>query len=259
MNGEVAQMSQIVISARKALCTGRDLSYRLDGYVLSIRFIFFPRERNVKKVGEADSVSGWFSQCRELGLEDIKFMIPTAVKDRSILGFSNASQGYVLCFWRDGAASCFFPRWTFDRERRGWNVVYQEQEWKNPPEGKPSFVNRTEEFKQVLLDIEKLANEIDAENFAGIFHKAYEMLCGDSPAAGILDSLDVPDAFSGLYAAVNEADVFGAMGSWNDSPPYCAHQKGLDREYEALSDRLLELLRYQLMYAANECWNKGDI
>ena len=138
-------------------------------------------------------------------------------------------------------------------------MVYQEQGWKNPPEGKPSFANRTEEFKQVLLDIEKLANEIDAENFAGIFHRAYEILCDDSLEYETMVSPDVPDHFRGLYAAVNEADVFGAMGSWNDSPLYCAHQKGLDREYETLSDRLLELLRYQLMYAANECWNKADI
>jgi len=47
------------------------------------------------------------------------------------------------------------------------------------------------------------------------------------------------------------------MGSWNDSPLYYAHQKGLDKEYNELSNELLVQLRYHLMYVANECWKRN--
>lgn len=38
-----------------------------------------------------------------------------------------------------------------------------------------------------------------------------------------------------MFEAASIADVFGAMGSWNDSPPIYGSQKGLDKEYETLS------------------------
>ncbi|WP_011991675.1 hypothetical protein [Campylobacter curvus] len=42
------------------------------------------------------------------------------------------------------------------------------------------------------------------------------------------------------------------MGSWNDSPPYMAQQKGLGKEYDELSDELLCQNRLALLYAINE-------
>lgn len=54
------------------------------------------------------------------------------------------------------------------------------------------------------------------------------------------------------------ADVFGAMGSWNDGPPYCAHLKGLDNEYEGLSNELLRQSRLAVLYAVNEDRNAGN-
>ena len=66
----------------------------------------------------------------------------------------------------------------------------------------------------------------------------------------------LPNDFKSIYYAADKADVFGAMGSWNDSPPYYAHYKGLDKEYNDLSNRLLVQLRYHLMYVTNECWKR---
>ena len=61
-----------------------------------------------------------------------------------------------------------------------------------------------------------------------------------------------------LAMLANRSDVFGAMGSWNDSPPCYAHEMGLDKEYNSLSDRLLQQIRYHLMYVTNECWKKTE-
>ena len=125
--------------------------------------------------------------------------------------------------------------------------------WKDAPKGKPSFENRTEEFKQVLLNIEDLAKRIGFKNFASIFHKAYEALCDNLYGEDPVLPINLSEEFRGIYLSVMMADVFGAMESWNDSPPYYAHEEGLDKEYNELSDQLLEQLRYNLMYVVNEC------
>lgn len=62
----------------------------------------------------------------------------------------------------------------------------------------------------------------------------------------------IPQKYLPLFYAADTADVFGAMGSWNDSPPYLAHEKGLDTEYEELSARLLKNIRLAVLYAVNE-------
>ena len=42
------------------------------------------------------------------------------------------------------------------------------------------------------------------------------------------------------------------MGSWNDSPPYYAHKKGLESEYDSLTEELLTQIRLALLYSVNE-------
>ena len=55
-----------------------------------------------------------------------------------------------------------------------------------------------------------------------------------------------------LSEAASTADVLGVMGSWNDSPAYMAHEKGMDNEYESLSGELLKQIRLATLYAINE-------
>lgn len=38
------------------------------------------------------------------------------------------------------------------------------------------------------------------------------------------------------------------------NPPYYAQEKGLQKEYNSLSNKLLEQLRYNLLYVVNEGW-----
>ncbi len=54
------------------------------------------------------------------------------------------------------------------------------------------------------------------------------------------------------YSAAAKADVFGAMGSWNDSPPYMAREKGLSENYKLLSDELFIQIQKALLFAVNE-------
>ncbi|MCQ4823035.1 hypothetical protein, partial [Eubacterium callanderi] len=62
----------------------------------------------------------------------------------------------------------------------------------------------------------------------------------------------LPNDHLRVFEAASRADVFGAMGSLNDSPPWAAHEKGLEQEYETLSAELLKQIRFGLLYAINE-------
>ena len=257
MNGEIEQMSNIVISARKALCENGDFEFVPSQFILEIKFIFAPKLLAWGAL-EVDSAQKWFDICKRRGLDDIKFIIPTA-SDRLLVGFSNTSQGSIVCFWKKGKASCFSPWWEFDRKRNGWRVIYREQARIKLQEGKTAFIDRTDQLKNVLSDIERFAKDIGFPYFADAFHSAHDALCDFSQIADHHVPEQVPDEFKGIYYAVEKADVFGAMGSWTDSPPYYAHKMGLDKEYNELSDRLLKQLRYHLMYVVNECWRKNGL
>lgn len=257
MNGEIEQMSNIVISARKAIYENKEIDFVPREFILSIKFVFL-RKLFALKAHKVDSVQKWFDICKKQGLYDMKFIIPTTTNHRHLLGFSNTSRGVIVCFWQNGKVTCFSPAWEFDSRRNGWNVVYREQPEIGIRKKETTFADRTEEFKKILSDIGKFAIDMGFQYFSDVFHRAYEALCDDSLIDPNLVPAQVPDKFKGIYYAVETADVFGAMGSWNDSPPCYAHEMGMDKEYNELSDRLLQQIRYHLMYIVNECWQGID-
>ena len=175
---------------------------------------------------------------------------------RHLLGFANTSQGALVCFWKNGKASYFVPVWDFDSKRNGWNICYREQRNVTISKDVFSYSNKIEEFKYVLIDIGSFAEKIGFPYFSDVFHKAYEGLHDFAKIDEYNVPEHIPNELKGIYYAVETADVFGAMGSWNDSPPCYAHEMGLDKEYNSLSDRLLQQIRYHLMYVTNECWKK---
>ena len=94
MNGEVAQICDIAIYARHALKTKNKISYKPSKYENKIEFLF---TENFK----AKDVNEWYEHCIEKGLEDIKLSMPIAVKDPSLLAFSNTSQAGLVCYFKD--------------------------------------------------------------------------------------------------------------------------------------------------------------
>lgn len=255
MNGEIQQASDIVISARKSLYENKEIDFTPRKHVLSIQFVFAPRL--FRKPITAHSVCKWFNICLQRGLKDIKFIIPSNRANRHLLGFANTSQSAIICFWEKASISRFYPTWEFDREKAGWRVRYTEQYMnKNTIIENLHFSDRTDEFKKTLLDIEKFAKEIEQPFFSDIFYSAYASLCDVENIDDANIPQQLPHDLKAIYFAVDKADVFGAMGSWNDSPPCYADKKGLGKEYNELSNQLLVQLRYHLMYVANESWTR---
>ena len=256
MTGEMYQIASIVAAAKMAMQTDKRIKFTPTKYENSIRFIFLPKKEFLRtKNYTAQNVSEWFEQLKKNGVQDIKLLCPYAVKDRHFLGFSNTTESLILCFFKKGKVTYFRADWQFDSVQKQWNILYSEHEWENPPSEKPHFENNIDSFRKVLLDIQKLAVQIECENFAHVFESAIRLLDGGNEYLDKKYGLElpqIPNQNLQIFEAASEADVFGAMGSWNDSPPYMAHEKGLDKEYETLSAELLKNVRLAILYAVNE-------
>lgn len=247
------QICYITAAARKALKEKSALTYTPLKYENRIEFQFLPEKKLLStKKYKAENVPAWYDHCLKKGLQDLKFLVPISVKERSILGFSNTTQTYLACFYKGGKVTYFSAQWEFDSFQKMWNILYTEQEWKDAPSGKPHFENNIESFKSVLSEIKELARKIDCNEFAVVFQKALDILLGSPDYTDTTYNMLLPEGNLLLFKAASTADVFGAMGSWNDSPPYMAHEKGVDKEYEFLSSELLKQVRLATLYAINE-------
>lgn len=256
MNGQMYQICSIVAASKKAIQSGELIQYTPAKYENTIAFSFLPEKKffGTKKY-TAPNVSTWFEYVKSKGLQDVKLLCPFNVKDRQLLGFSNITESVILCFFKGGTVSYFVADWQFDSEKKHWNILYSEHKWPNPPSEKPHFENNIDSFRQVLSNIQSLAVQIECEYFAHIFGSAQNLLDGIGEYQDEKYDLELPQIPHGnlrIFESASLADVFGAMGSWNDSPPYMAHEKGLDKEYESLSDELLKNIRLAILYAINE-------
>lgn len=256
MNGQMFQIASIVAASKKAMQLSEPIQYFPAKYENRIEFAFLPPNEILKmEKYTAPNVSAWFEQIRKNQVLDVKLLCPFSVKDRNLLGFSNMTESSILCFHRNGKVTYFVADWQFDSVQRNWNILYSEHEWPNPPSKKPQFENNTDSFREVLLSIRELAIKIECENFAHIFSSAVNLLDGSNEYPDKKYGIElpqIPQQNLQMFEAASIADVFGAMGSWNDSPPYMAHKKGLDKEYETLSADLLKNIRLAILYAINE-------
>lgn len=256
MNGQMYQIASIAAAAKRALQTADQIRYVPWEGENSINFQFLPQKDFLRtKTFIAQNVSEWFERLKVNGLQDIKLLCPYSVKNRKLLGFSNMTESSILCFFKNGKVTYFVPDWQFDSAQAKWNILYTEHEWSNPPRGKPRFENNTDSFRKALKDIQHFASQLECEDFAHIFTSAINILDGkgDYPDTKYgLELPQIPNRNLQIFEAASLADVFGAMGSWNDEPSYVAYEKGLSEEYEILSDELLKNVRLAILYAINE-------
>ena len=248
MNGGLFQASRIVASAKKALHDNSDLMFDPANYVLDITFDFLPGESSF----HADSVAGWYRECRNQCIEDIKLYVSfDAKEDKDIAGFSNAVPAMLLCFFRDGKVTYFIPRWSSDKEKEGWHIQYAERLWEHPPKGKPSFQDPYCALTAALCEIEHLALTLGEPSFESCFREARQCLTlKQFHTTELTPSL--PEYNLKLFLAAQKAFVFGGMGSWNDSPRGKASEMGLIEEYESLSTNLFSQVMSAILFAVNE-------
>ena len=191
-------------------------------------------------------------QCLKLGLKDAGLIILTFVKDRALLGFSGMNVNGIVCRFED-FDSIFVPQWKYDCDKNGWCVKYVERLWRGMPRDALNARDNSTEFGNVLVQIRDFASKIGCENFAQTFDNALKTLRGEV-AVGEYYAVSfaaLPQPSLRAFAAAGIADVFGAMGSWNDEPPSMAQEMGLGGEYDRLSDELLAQKNSAILFAIN--------
>ena len=251
MNGEVFNACIIVTSIKQALRSNLELDYKGEKYIKSLVFDYILEDEQEKR--EQASINEWFKHAKKLGLSDVKFATNLTVssKERSLQGFSNASHKSILCIYKD-KMSYFVPHWSFEEDKKGWDIVYKEFSLNGTPEIQ-KFSDNTLEFKDILTRTSKFANEIECDNFGDCFRKGLKALNEpENIEQNVLNAPLMPKLNLALFTAASAADVFGGMGSWNDDAAGMAQYKKRGKEYEELSNELFTQMRKAILFAVNE-------
>ena len=251
MNGEVFNSCIIVASIKQALKSNLELNYKGEKYIKSLVFDFILGDEPEKR--EQASINEWFKHALKLGLSDVRYATNLTVssEERSLQGFSNVSYKSILCIYKD-KMSYLVPHWSFEEDKRGWDIVYKEFSLNGMPEIQ-KFSDNTLEFKDILTKIAKFADEIECDNFGDCFREGLKALNEpEKIEQNILNAPLMPKLNLALFTAASAADVFGGMGSWNDDAAGWAKRKKRDKEYDELSAELFTQMQKAILFAINE-------
>ncbi|MBF0923329.1 hypothetical protein [Campylobacter concisus] len=251
MNGEVFNACIIVASIKQALKSNSELNYKSEKFIKSLVFDFILGDEPEKR--EQASINEWFKHALKLGLSDVRYATNLSVtsEERSLQGFSNVSYKSILCIYKD-KMSYLVPHWSFEEDKKGWDIVYKEFSLNGMPEIQ-KFSDNTLEFKDLLIKIAKFADEIECENFGDCFREGLKALNEpEKIEQNILNAPLMPKLNLALFNAASAADVFGGMGSWNDDAAGWAKRKKRDKEYDELSGELFTQMHKATLFAINE-------
>ena len=256
MNIEIVQICDITLAVKFALKSKTKIEYFPFEYEKSIEFLFSKNKVDfLENSYKAGNIEEWFDYCLNLELEDIKILLPISSKNLNIPDDLNSNKIKLICYFKNNLILYFTPKW--EKTSGGWNVIYTAHKYESSINGKLKFYDNTEDFKNVLSKIATLADKINFQNFKNIFRKAFNILSGES-FENIRNTFygqtlfKMPKINARLFYSAKISNVFGGMGSWNDSPPYYAHEKGLESEYDSLTEELLTQIRLALLYSVNE-------
>ncbi|MGF7478251.1 hypothetical protein [Campylobacter concisus] len=251
MNGEVFNSCIIVASIKQSLKSNLELNYKSEKYIKSLVFDFILGDEPEKR--EQASINEWFKHALKLGLSDVRYATNLTVssEERSLQGFSNVSYKSILCIYKD-KMSYLVPHWSFEEDKKGWDIVYKEFSLNGMPEIQ-KFSDNTLEFKDLLTKIAKFADEIECDNFGDCFREGLKALNEpEKIEQNILNAPLMPKLNLALFNAASAADVFGGMGSWNDDAAGWAKRKKRDKEYDELSGELFTQMHKATLFAINE-------
>ena len=251
MNGEVFKSCIIVDYIKQALKSNLELNYKSEKYIKSLVFDFILGDEPEKR--EQASINEWFKHALKLGLSDVRYATNLSVtsEERSLQGFSNVSYKSILCIYKD-KMSYLVPHWSFEEDKKGWDIVYKEFSLDGTPEIQ-KFSDNTLEFKDILTRTSKFADEIECENFGDCFRKGLKALNEpENIEQNVLNAPLIPKLNLALFTAASAADVFGGMGAWNDDAAGWAQHKRRGKEYDELSSELFTQMRKATLFAINE-------
>jgi len=263
MHRELYQICRVAAAARHALRYGVAMEYQPLNYERKIEFRCLPEKRRLRLPFERrsggqfslfDSVESWFAFCVRRKLEAVQLLLPTSAWERQEMGCPNSTESALGCRYQGGETTYCSADWLFDPARHRWDIRYTEYTWAAPPGCDLPPEDPEEAFRAVLERAASFAHRIDCDNFAALFRNAADVLDGSEDYIDLRSELPLPQLPRPrlrLFEAASAADVFGGKGSWNDSPYFLAHKKGLDSEYAMLTAELQKQLRLAVLCAVN--------
>ena len=174
MNMEIVQICDITLAVKFALKTKTNIEYFPFEYERNIEFLFSKNKVDfLENSYKARNIEEWFDYCLNLGLEDIKILLPVSSKNLNIPNDLNTNKIKLICYFKNNLILYFTPKWK--KASGEWNVVYTAHKYENSINEKLKFYDNTEDFKNVLSKIATLADKIHFQNFKNIFRKAFNI------------------------------------------------------------------------------------
>ncbi len=252
MNGELHQLSRLVLYVKDMTRSGRVVDFKLDGHE---KLSFIPKKDILfSKVEECSDAQSWYKLLEKREIKDISLVSYFEKDDIKFAGLSNSTEQGIVTEYANGKTTIWIAKSKFDDEIKVWTTYYKEFKWR-AGDAPYTYEECRRDFEKTLLDIEELAYVLECDNFAKIFREAYDILTSKDESSIPEWARDaMPNLTSErlrLFLAASKADVFGAMGSWNDSPMWVASEKGLQEKYYNLSHDLYVSTRKAVMNAVN--------
>lgn len=269
MQASIAQIAALTIYGNASLLrTGAVVDfYPGNSTFQHCEYVQFVDLRNdgSKRIEEpfAPDPLAWFEALRKGGRDTLRMQYGASgqpqTPDRMLVGFVGGGGRWLIEAQHSGGSDFWEGRWQIgDRgraDRKIWRVTYARIARDQPsikPQELEDLDKLAHELDQNLVEIEDFARSRKIENFADVFKSARARLHSDPPFSGQYHSdlcrpQFIPVAACRLLAACQVAWVFGGMGSWNDQSFDAATQP----RYDALSERLYQLLNRAVVIAAN--------
>ncbi len=256
MNGEFYDLAKLVLYVKSSMQTNTERELPLGKHVNKILFYFLSTcDDHLDQPKVCDCGINWYRGLNARGIINIRLINFFAINDISKAGFANSANQGIVTTYANGKTTYWSADWCFDRNIKKWKVAYVEYDWPAGSNAVYTFPECRDEFEKALLDIEEFAHTLGFDWYANVFKEAYDILVDDNdpPIPEWVDDtiIELRGEQLKLFLAAARADVFGAMGSWNDSPPYVAHEKGLQEEYKRFSHNLYVSIKKAVMNAVN--------
>ncbi|QIC16615.1 hypothetical protein G3341_13425 [Providencia vermicola] len=219
---------------------------RADQYIAYCFVRAMKREKDILLLQKMSYVKHWVL-CNQAGVEVIRTVEITYFLDKlrdyldgmiSKQVYFNQQQQIVIADG-DVCVKLFTVEWT------GENAVLIETVAEQSISSLQNEGHNQQAFLKTLQEIERLAMQIGETGFAAIFRSQAEKLLKPVKNNEMLCEC--------LFDVACGAWVFGGMGSWNDSAPFLAYEKGLEPEYDKLTHQLYHHIQHALRYSANHC------
>ncbi len=255
MNGEFHQMLLVTALGNGYLISGTDPSSKELEQTSTVEVSFTEGENQPHS-----SWRDWIEQRRANGDQRLMMVsAPVAGSEWQTSGFAGGGAPSAIATLGTDRPLLWRPEWKVERRRSQsrWRVIYTGYEYTPAMQAGHQFIAMSDMFVQLgkaLWQIGQLAEEI-GEGFwkQNFFDPAIEMLDDRTPSRKF--AFELPPVYTDdswrLLNAIYKSWVFGGMGSWNDVPPYSAHENGKSEEYDRCSGELYAALLQGARTAVN--------